>query len=424
MITLEEYKSRQKKLITKMGEQTIGIIPGSIEKRRNGDVNFPFRQQSDFYYLTGFKEKDAILVLLPHNAHHEVVLFISPPDEKMAKWVGPTVSLEEAASTLPVDKVLPLETFEKSLKRWLPKKQRIYYDFGFNMKYDRRMSNWVRHIEQKGRGSIDVFAGVFALRPIMGEMRLFKSTDEITLIKQAVDISVVAHQAAMEQVTPGMRENELAAIYTYEMMRQGAPDMAYAPIVAGGKNGCILHYTKNNDILNDGDLVLVDAGAEYEYYAADITRTFPVGGELSTEQQAIYDLVLRAQKAGIGSIRPGEPYNIVQNVIVDILTEGLVELGILSGSPATLVEEKAYEKFYYHSSGHWLGLDVHDAGAYKKDNQYRRFETDMVLTVEPGLYLSPQEDLDEKWWNIAVRIEDDVLVSESGPNVLSAALTK
>ncbi len=413
-----DYQARQHDLAARLPSGCIAVIPAASEALRNGDAHYRFRQDSDFYYLTGFNEPDALLLITSTSSF----LFNRPRNVAQEQWTGKRLGQDDACSILGVDAAYSIADLETRLPELLADKQAIYYTMG-------RYPAWESHIQQawqtvkgQSRRGIKAPEAFCDLAPILGEMRLFKSKTEIALMQQAGNITVTAHQRAMRACRQATFEYQLEAEILHEFTLQGCRSVAYDSIVAGGSNACVLHYTENNQPLRQGDLVLIDAGAEFENYAADVTRTFPLNGRFSAEQRAIYELVLRAQQAGIACVKPGCIWDEVQRTIVRILTDGLVELGLLRGNVDDLIASEAYKPFYMHNSGHWLGLDVHDSGRYKTEGQWRALEEGMVLTVEPGLYIHERLDVDERWWNIGVRIEDDIHVTHDGHDNLTAAL--
>jgi Xaa-Pro aminopeptidase len=422
MINQKEYQARRKKLAQNLPKESIAIIPAAHEHIRNGDVHYCFRQDSNFYYLTGFNEPQALLVVIP-GEEEQSILFNRTRNPLEEQWTGIRLGQEGALTELGMQKAFPISSIEEKLPDLLIGKSTIYYAVGRNQELEKIILNALVVIKNQVRRGIKVPESLCDLEPILGEMRLFKSEAEIELMREAARISVDAHVRAIRQCKHAQHEYELEAELIYEFTRQGCGSVAYEPIVGCGENACILHYTENNKPLEQGKLVLIDAGGEYENYAADITRTVPINGKFTPEQKSIYELVLKSQKAGIAAVKPGLPWNAVQQAIVLILTEGLCELGILQGDVEELIAKEAYKPFYMHSSGHWLGLDVHDSGLYKMDGVWRCLEPGMVLTVEPGLYINSNiTGVDKRWWGIAVRIEDDVLVTTEGHEVLTESL--
>lgn len=422
MITQKEFQARRQKLAEQLPANSVALIPAGHELLRNGDAHYRFRQDSNFYYLTGFSEPDALLVVT-NEKEVRSILFNRPRNLAEEQWTGRRLGQEGAITELHVDLAFPLSAINEELPKLLAGKSTIYYAFGRHKELEQQIVECLNVLKAQVRRGVKAPESLSDLEPILGEMRLFKSEAEIDLLRQAARISVDAHKRAMKQCQNMEHEYQLEAELTYEFSRQGCRSVAYDPIVGSGENACILHYTENNQPLRRGDLVLIDAGGEYGNYAADITRTFPVNGQFSAEQRAIYELVLKAQKAGIATIKPGVAWNRVQQIMVRILTEGLCELGILKGAVDDLITKEAYKPFYMHNSGHWLGLDVHDAGSYRVNGEWRPLLPGMVLTVEPGLYISSGMDgVDKRWWGIGVRIEDDVLVTETANEVLTSAL--
>ncbi len=420
MVT-HDYQTRRRALAMRLPSGCIAVIPAASEVLRNGDAHYRFRQDSDFYYLTGFNEPDALL-LITSGAESTSLLFNRPNNPAEEQWTGKRLGQTDACSILGVDAAYPVTSLDTRLPELLADKQAIYYSMGRHPAWESSIQQAWKIVQGQARRGVKAPEAFCDLAPLLGEMRLFKSEAEIALMQQAGHITVTAHQRAMQTCLRATYEYQLEAEIIHEFTRQGCRSVAYDSIVAGGANACILHYTDNNQPLRPGDLVLIDAGAEFENYAADVTRTFPVNGRFSAEQRAIYELVLRAQQAGIACVRPGCPWDDVQRTIVRILTDGLVELGLLHGHVDELIAGDAYKPFYMHNSGHWLGLDVHDCGRYKTDGKWRDLEPGMVLTVEPGLYISPGSNVDERWWNIGVRIEDDIHVTHDGHENLTAAL--
>ncbi len=425
MIDTKELKRRRKKLMDMIGSDSIAILPTSSIFIRNRDVEFPFRPDSDFYYLTAYPEPEAVAVLIPDRADGEYILFCRDRDIEMETWHGRRVGLEGASNIYGADDAFPIEDMDDILPGLIEGHERIFYNMGHDQNFDQRVLGWVNQIRDKSRSGIVAPDEFISLNHFLHDMRLYKSRVEIKLMRQAAKISAAAHKRAMQICKPGMYEYQIEAELTHEFMRNGARSPAYPSIVGGGANGCILHYTENQDQLNDGDLLLIDAGAEYGCYASDITRTFPVNGEYSKAQRQIYDLVVDAQLAAIEQVKPGNHWNDPHDAAVRVLTEGLLELGLLKGSLKELIKDNSYTKYYMHRTGHWLGMDVHDVGDYKVDNEWRMLEPGMVLTVEPGLYLPAEaKGLPKKWWNIGVRVEDDVLVTKDGHEVLSKDVPK
>ncbi|MBY0545089.1 MAG: Xaa-Pro aminopeptidase [Gammaproteobacteria bacterium] len=422
---MQDYAARRQRVLDYIGNDGIAFISAATEIERAGDTTYYFRQNSNFYYLTGFTEPEAILVLAPGYAEGEFLLFNRPRDPLMEIWNGRRIGQEGACTELGADKAYLFDDFYSHLPELLVNRKRVYYPIGHDPVADELLIDAINTLRSKVRSGVTVPEEFHNIEPFIHEMRLRKSPEEVALMRKAADASVAGHKRAMQVCRPGLFEYELEAELLYEFYRHGCRAPAYSSIIGGGENACILHYTTNDHRLNDGDLVLMDAGGEYDYYAADITRTIPVNGRFSEPQKQIYELVLKSQLAAIDMIRPGLPFFDIQREIQRILTEGLIGLGILEGELDVLLKEQAIKRFYMHNSGHWLGLDTHDAGAYKINQAWRPLEVGFVLTVEPGLYISANsEGVDPKWWNIGVRIEDDVLVTEAGADVLTKDLPK
>ncbi len=416
-----DYKARRRDLAKRLPPNCIAVIPAASETLRNGDAHYRFRQDSDFYYLTGFNEPDALL-LITSGTGSVSLLFNRPRNPAEEQWTGKRLGQDDARRVLGVDGAWPLSELEERLPALLTDNNAVYYAMGRYPAWEVRIQHAWQAVKSHARRGMKAPEAFCDLAPVLGDMRLFKSEAEIALMRQAGNITVSAHQRAMQACQQAKYEYQLEAEIIHELTRHGCRSVAYDSIVAGGANACVLHYTDNNQPLRQGDLVLIDAGAEFENYAADVTRTFPVNGRFSAEQRAIYELVLRAQQAGIACVKPGCVWDDIQRTVVNILTDGLVSLGLLRGMVDDLVAAEAYKPFYMHTSGHWLGLDVHDCGRYKLEGKWRALEPGMVLTVEPGIYIREGLDVDERWWNIGVRIEDDILVTADGHDNLTAAL--
>lgn len=424
-ISLKEFQQRRKDLINQMGPGSIAILAAATPILRNGDSEYRYRQNSDMYYLSGFGEAHSVLVLIPGREKGESLLFCQEKDPLKELWNGKLLGPEAAVTTLGIDDAFPITDIDDILPGLIEGRERVYYAMGKDEGLDHRVMEWVKVIRKKVRSGAHSPGEFLVLDHLLHEMRLIKSKAELDLMRTAGQIAVRAHKRAMSVCKPGKFEYELEAEFMHEFFRSGCVAPAYTSIVAGGDNACILHYNENNQKLNNGDLILIDAGCEYEYYASDITRTFPVNGVFSPEQKAIYELVLKAQLAAIEEVLPGKHWDDPHNATVKVLTEGLVELGLLKGDPAELMESGAYRDFYMHRAGHWIGMDVHDVGDYKIDGKWRVLEPGMALTVEPGLYIAPQNtNVEQRWRGIGVRIEDDVAVTKNGCEVLTAGLPK
>lgn len=417
-----EFKRRRNQLMKMVGKGNIAIVSSAAEQTRNRDVDYPFRQDSDFLYLTGFNEPDAVLVLIPGRRHGEYVLFCREKDPLQETWHGRRAGQQGAIDDFAADDSFPIDDIDEILPGLLEGRQKVFHFMGRYADFDQQLMGWVNQIKEKSRSGAHVPYEYVSLDHLLHDMRLYKSRAEISLMKKAAKISVAAHKRAMQQCQPGKYEYSIEAEYNHEFRLHNAQH-AYPPIVGGGENGCILHYTENSEQLKDGDLLLIDAGCEVEGYASDITRTFPVNGRFSPAQKDIYEIVLEAQKAAIKKVKPGNHWNDPHHAAVRVITKGLLELKILKGTLAKLIKEQEYRRFYMHRTGHWLGLDVHDVGDYKVGEQWRILEPGMVLTVEPGIYIpAHSKGVNRKWWNIGVRIEDDVQVTKNGNEVLTRAL--
>lgn len=420
----KEFAKRRKQLMRMMGDGAIAILPAAPQRIRNRDAEYPYRQDSDFQYLTGFPEPEAVAVLMPGRKQAEYILFCRERDPLMETWNGRRAGPEGACRDYGVDDAFPIGDIDDILPGLLEHRERVYYTMGFSTEFDQRVMGWVNQLRRQVRAGSRTPDEFISLEHLLHDMRLYKSRAELQSLRSAMKISANAHQRAMLACRPGLMEYEIEAEFSHEFRRHGAVP-AYSPIVGGGANACILHYVENNAPLNDGELLLIDAGAEVDCYAADITRTFPVNGRFSKPQRAIYELVLAAQDAAIAKIKPGNHWNDPHDAAVRVLTQGLVELGLLKGKVRPLIKDQAYRRFYMHRTGHWLGMDVHDVGDYKVGGEWRVLEPGMVMTVEPGLYIpAGSKGVAKKWWNIGVRIEDDVLVTAKGCEVLTIAAPK
>lgn len=420
-----EYRKRRKALLQHMVPNSIAILPSAPSKKRNRDTEFAYRQDSDFYYLSGVSEADAVLVLVPGREHGEAILFCKEKDPEFERWNGELIGQEQAVADYLFDDSFPIADIDDILPGLLEGKRRVYYSMGLDEKFDRHLMEWINQIRGKVRSGAHPPGEFVALEHTLHDMRLYKSPAEIKVMRKAAQISADAHVLAMQHCRPGMYEYQIEGVLLGEFLRQGARFPAYSSIVGGGANACVLHYVENNAKLNKGDLLLIDAGCELDNYASDITRTFPVSGKFSAPQQALYEVVLAAQAAAIDVALPGNHWNHPHEAAVKTLTQGLVDLKLLSGSVSELIEKEAYRAFYMHRTGHWLGMDVHDVGDYKVGGQWRVLEAGMVFTVEPGLYISPEvTTVDEKWRGIGIRIEDDVLLTRSGNEVLTGGVPK
>ena len=421
-----DFKQRRNLLAQHIGSNSIAIIATRAEMYRNRDADYKYRADSSFYYLTGFAEPEAVAVIetFAEGEEYSYSLFCRERNREMEIWNGYRAGIDGAIEIYDADEAYAIDLLDEEIIDKLLNKQRLYYRIGQNAEFDARVSQWIQKADAQQRRGAAAPAEVVQLDRIVDEMRMKKSAQEIELMQIASNISAEAHTRAMQSVKPEMMEYALEAELNYIFGKNGCVP-AYNSIVGGGENACILHYVENNKPLKDGDLVLIDAACEYEFYASDITRTFPVNGKFSPEQKALYNIVLDAQLAAIDATRIGNHYKYPHEVAVKILTQGLVELGLLSGNVDELVESEAFRQFFMHGTGHWLGMDVHDVGAYKHGEDWRAYEAGMVVTVEPGLYIAPDDEtVDAKWRGIGIRIEDDVLVTENGPLVLTKNVVK
>ncbi len=420
----KEFAKRRQRLMDIMGPNSIAILPNAKVAPRNRDVDFPFRSESSFHYLSGFDEPESVVVIVPGRKHGEYILFCRERNLEKEIWDGYRAGQEGAVETFNADDSYPFSDLNDILPGLLEDKEKVFYTMGNVPSFDHRVIGWLNDLRNASRQGKHCPYEIVELDHIVHDLRLYKSSDEVKAMRKAAEISAQAHIRAMQFTKPGKWEYQVEAELLHEFMLNGCRSSAYPSIVGGGENGCILHYIENNKKLKNKDLLLIDAGAEYQCYAADITRTFPVNGKFTKSQKALYQLVLDAQKAAIAEVQPGNHWNQPHEAAVNVLTKGLLDLGLLKGSVDKLIEEQAYREFYMHRTGHWLGMDVHDVGDYKVGGEWRVLEPGMVLTVEPGLYIRDPEHIDKKWHFIGIRIEDDVLVTKTGNDVLSAGAPK
>lgn len=427
---MEDFLARRKQLAERLQNNSVAILTANKTQLRTSTARYPFRQNNDFFYLSGYPESDAVMLLSKdQKGKVTYVLFNKLKDPAVEVWDGKIIGQEDARKIYFADEAYDLNAINEELPKFLAGKDVVYYPIGLDKEFDLRILEWINssktHLLNKGYKPAATTPNLQDVLPLVHELRVLKNSAEIECMRKAAEISAQAHLKLMQSAKPGLMEYQLEAIFNQHCLYAGCRDSAYQAIVAGGNNACTLHYVTNDQPLKAGDLVLVDAGGEYNYYAADITRTFPVSGKFTEAQRQIYSIVLEAQLAGIAQVKPGNTFESIQEVIVGIMVQGLVKLGILKGNVKELIAEGAYKKFYMHSSGHWLGLDVHDPGLYRIDNHSRKLEPGMVLTVEPGIYIANTfENIDSKWLGIGVRIEDDILVTASGHEVLSSAAPK
>jgi Xaa-Pro aminopeptidase len=425
LLPATEFTRRRQALMNMMGPGSIAILPAAPHYRRNRDTEYRYRQDSDFYYLSGFPEPEAVICLIPGRPQGEFVMFCRERDRDMEIWNGYRAGPEGVVNDFGADDAFPIEDLDEIIPGLIEGRERVFVSMGAQPVFDQRLMGWVNSIRARSRAGLHAPGEFLMLDHLLHDLRLFKSAEEVKIMRRAANISARAHVRAMQVSHAGMAEYELEAELMHEFLKNGCAAPAYNTIVGSGANACILHYVENTRVMQDGDLVLIDAGGELDHYASDITRTFPVNGTFSPEQKAIYELVLKSQLAAIATVKPGAHWNTAHETVVDILTEGLIELGLLQGTKAECIEKESYRQFFMHRTGHWLGMDVHDVGDYKIDSQWRVLEPGMVMTVEPGLYIAPDcETVDAKWRGIGVRIEDDVLVTKAGHEVLTQAVPK
>ncbi|WP_263576488.1 Xaa-Pro aminopeptidase [Acinetobacter pseudolwoffii] len=426
-LTQADFQERRSILAGEIGLRSIAIIATSPVAMRNRDADYKYRADSSFFYLTGFAEPEAVAVIETFDTEEEgysYSLFCRERNREMEIWNGYRAGIDGAMQDYDADEAYAIDLLDEGILEKLQNKDQLFYRIGHNVDFDARVAKWIATASGESRRGTSAPAQVIQLDRIIDEMRLHKDDNEIELMQIASDISADAHTQAMRAVRPGMMEYALEAELNYIFGKNGGVP-AYNSIVGGGENACILHYVENDKALKDGDLVLIDAAAEYQLYASDITRTFPVNGKFSPEQKALYNVVLDAQIAAINAVQIGNSYKEPHNVAVRILVQGLLDLGLMQGDIDDIIEKEAFRQFYMHGTGHWLGMDVHDVGAYKVDGEWRPYEEGMVVTVEPGLYIAPDDEtVDAKWRGIGIRIEDDVVATANGPLVLTAKVVK
>jgi Xaa-Pro aminopeptidase len=430
-IEQQEYCQRQQELMSKIGEGT-AIFRSAPMATMHNDVEYTYRQDSSFYYLTGFNEPEAVAVFAPHHEEHKYILFVQPKDPEKETWTGYRYGVDAAKEIYGADEAYPIAELNEKLPQYLINADRIYYHMGDDANFNQTIiSHWqqlMRGYQKRGR----VPLAIEDTRPIIFPMRLVKSPGEIAMMRQATKISAMAHNRAQEFAQPGIYEYQVQAEIEHIFRKEGAIGFAYPTIVASGANACVLHYIENNRQMQDNELVLIDAGCSYGYYNGDITRTFPVGGKFTPEQKILYEIVLEAQLKAIAEVQPGKPYNEFHDMAVCVIVQGLLDLGLLQGDLEEIIKEEKYKPFYMHRTGHWLGLDVHDAGVYKHNEEtWQNLQAGHIVTVEPGIYISPfikpaegQPEIPDNWKGIGIRIEDDVLVTADGHDILTADVPK
>jgi len=421
---MSEFAARRKQLLEAIGDG-VALFPSAPLAVRNHDVEHPYRQDSDLYYLTGFAEPDSVLVLTNQHEEHEMILFVRPKKREREIWDGPRAGVEGAVEAFGADVAFPIDELQKKLPDYLGNVEHLHYRLAQNDEADAKLFDCLNLLRRGARRGVMAPQAVIDPSVHLHEMRLRKSYGELATMRRAASITQEAHLRAMELTRPGMHEYEIDAELLHVFRKHGSERPAYESIVGSGPNATILHYRAGDRVLNDGELVLVDAGCEYGYYASDVTRTFPVNGRFSDEQRAVYEVVLRAQKTSVEAVKPGATLKDIHDGAVRSITEGLVDIGLLNGGVDSIIEEKKHEPFYMHRTSHWLGMDVHDVGRYYIDGEHRPLEPGFVLTIEPGVYIATDaEDVDERWRGIGVRIEDDVVVTKAGRDVLTDGIPK
>lgn len=419
----EEFSRRREQLMRMVGDGGIAILPSAPVRTRSRDVEYRYRQDSDFYYLTGFAEPDSVAVLAPGRDSGEFLLFCRDRNDEKELWDGKRAGPAGAMDDFGADDAFPIDDIDEILPGIIESCPRVYYTMGMYTDFDTRISDWINSLRSRMSKGAHTPQEFVALDHLLHDMRLYKSKAEIAAMRKSAKVAVRAHERAFRLVRPGLYEYEVEAEFRHEFRRNNAW-VSYSPIVGTGANSCTLHYVENNQTLIDGDMLLIDAGCELDYYASDITRTIPVNGRFSPEQRAVYDIVLDAQVAAIDRTRKGNHWNDPHDAAVEVITNGLKELGLLRGSTNKLIADEGYRRFFMHRTGHWLGMDVHDVGDYKVGEQWRELEPGMVTTVEPGIYIPASDDVPECFHNIGIRIEDDVLVTANDADVLSKGLVK
>jgi Xaa-Pro aminopeptidase len=415
------YQKRRAALLKRM-QHGIAVIPTAPEVARNADAHYDYRHDSNFYYLTGFTEPEAVLVLVAGRGKSQPsqsILFCRDKDPEREVWDGFRYGPDAAKEQFGFDAAWPIARLDEKLAELMGNQPALYYPVGASMAWDRRVLKLRNQVQAKARSGVRIPDEIRDIRALLNEMRLIKDRHELGIMRRAAAISVAAHKRAMRFTRPDLYEYQVEAELLHEFCRHGARHPAYTSIVAGGANACTLHYVGNNTRLKGGDLLLIDAGCELEGYASDITRTFPVNGKFNAAQKDVYEIVLAAQAAAIAAAKPGKHWNAPHDAALRVLAQGFIDLKLCKGSVDKVLEKESYKRFYMHRTGHWLGMDVHDVGAYKVEGNWRKLEPGMVLTVEPGCYIRPAGNVPVKLWNIGIRIEDDVLVTAQGNEVLT-----
>jgi len=419
----KEFARRRRQLMRMVGDDGVALLPAAPVRTRSRDVEYRYRQDSDFYYLTGFAEPEAVAALAPGRESGEYLLFCRERDRDKERWDGYRAGPEGVVDDFGADDAFPIDDIDDILPGIIESRSRVYYTMGAYPDFDARVGEWINSLRSRGQSGAHTPHEFVALDHILHDMRLYKSRAEISAMRRAAKLACAAHKRAMRAARPGLREYELEAEFIHEFRRANAR-YSYSPIVGSGPNACTLHYVDNARTIGDGELVLIDAGCELDYYASDVTRTFPVNGRFTPEQRAVYEIVLEAQLAAIDKTRAGNHWNDPHDAAVRVITRGLKKLKLLEGRLPTLIRDQAYREFFMHRTGHWIGMDVHDVGDYKVGEEWRQLEAGMVTTVEPGIYISAARSVPKRFRNIGIRIEDDVAVTRSGADVLSKALPK
>ena len=422
-MNMNEFAKRRRQLMRMVGDNGVVILPSAPIRMRSRDVGYRYRQDSDFYYLTGFAEPNSVAVLAPGRDNGEFILFCRDRDRQKEQWDGLRAGTEGAINDYFADDAFPIDDIDDILPGIIEQRDCVYYTMGAYADFDTRMTAWVKSLRAKASMGSHTPHEFVALDHLLHDMRLYKSRAEIAAMRRSAKVAAKAHNRVISFLEPGIHEYELEAELIHSFRSSDAIN-SYSPIVGGGANGCVLHYVDNNAPLVDGDLVLIDAGCELDYYASDITRTFPVNGKFSPEQRAVYEIVLEAQLAAIDKVRVGNHWNDPHDAAVKVITRGLRKLGILDGSVPKLIRDGAYRSFFMHRTGHWIGIDVHDVGDYKVGAEWRLLEPGMVMTIEPGIYIPANRKIPARFRNIGIRIEDDVAVGKAGPDVLSGTAIK
>lgn len=425
MTQIQPFITRRQLLAAKM-QSGIAIIPTAPERLRNRDAHYPYRFDSYFYYLSGFREPEAVLVIIAETDTTPVkhILFCREKNQEREIWDGYRYGPEAAKEAFGFDAAYPITQLDELLPQLMADQPAVHVALGLDPAWDQRIIGWLNRVREQVRTGVTAPGKIHDCRVLLDEMRLIKSTDELQIMQRAADISAQAHQRAMQTTRPGMQEYEVEAELLYTFYRHGSQAPAYTSIVAGGANACVLHYVENNAELKAGDLLLIDAGCELDGYASDITRTFPVNGKFTAVQRDVYQLVLAAQAAAISQVKPENNWNDPHQAALRVLAQGFIDLGLCQGSVDAVLESEDYKRFYMHRTGHWLGMDVHDVGEYKQKGDWRLLQPGMVLTVEPGCYIRPADKVPDYLWNIGIRIEDDVIVTQTGHELLTAAAPK